>query len=187
MRSFAFAVASMLLAGGCGSGTERELPASLAGDRVATLAERQLEAENPQMTPGTMTCPELRFEVGAEVRCVRVAVLSKGRQIRVRGTVRVTGVDDGGRLHVKLDEDIAEYGVPAAYLESDLRARIVRRYGKHPDQVTCPYLKAQAGARARCEVRLGEKRLSVALTVTACDEATYTTHYRWDRTLLQRH
>jgi hypothetical protein len=99
-------VASGLVLCGCGAGTDTT-PArrtTLSGSRVAAMAESALEAQNPRLARGTMTCPALRLAVGRTVRCRRTAVLPGGRQVRMGATVRVTSVAGGGRLHVRLDD-----------------------------------------------------------------------------------
>ncbi|MBO9522142.1 MAG: hypothetical protein J7518_11450 [Nocardioidaceae bacterium] len=103
MRSLV--VALVLATAGCGAGADTT-PArrtTLSGTRVATMAETALEAQNPRIAPGTMTCPRLRLEVGREVRCRRTAVLPGGRQVRLGVTVRVTSEAGAGRLHVEVD------------------------------------------------------------------------------------
>lgn len=100
----------VLVTCGCGAGadTTPTRRTTLSGDRVAVMAESALEAQNPRLAPGTMTCPSLELKVGREVRCRRTAVLPGGREVRMGATVRVTSVAGGGRLHVRLDDKVEQ-------------------------------------------------------------------------------
>jgi len=98
--AFAMMLSGLLagLATGCGQDAVR--PDELHGRDVARMAERELEAENPRMAVGTLTCPGLKFRRDASVRCLRTVELSEGRVVKVPGTVIVSSVAGGGRLHV---------------------------------------------------------------------------------------
>jgi hypothetical protein len=152
---------------------------SIPGSRVGTLAEQQLEAMHSELATGTMTCPSLEFDVDASVRCVRVAQLSGGRQIRVMGTVTVTSTKDGGRLHVKLDDNVSEFGVAADQLENDLRARAQQVLGVAPTDVTCPFLVGRVGASVRCDVTILKRTLVAPVRVVRVVAADYRTVYRF--------
>ncbi|RNL60576.1 hypothetical protein EFK50_19870 [Nocardioides marmoriginsengisoli] len=176
------ALLALLLVTGCGSTTTSETPDidSIAGSQVGAMAERQLETTHPGMAPGELTCPDLDFEVGSEVRCERVAELSGGRLIRVSGTVSVTSTEGGGRLHVKLDDEVAEFGITGDALEDDLRKRAAAKLKAEPDEVTCPYLTGEVGTKARCRVRLDDKVVVVVAVITGREPEENLTRYRFE-------
>ncbi|MCW2855290.1 MAG: hypothetical protein JWR52_905 [Marmoricola sp.] len=174
--SLALAMTGLMLTG-CGS-TVPHID-HLAGSQVGVMAERQLEEMHPGMARGALTCPTLRFRVGASVRCVRVAELSGGRVVRMYGTVQVVSTRDGGDLHVAMDDDVAEFGVSAQRLQSDLTAILAKRTSTVPTTVRCPYLAGPTGTSVHCTVQLGKVTTSVAATVTGTDPATYRTSYRF--------
>jgi hypothetical protein len=174
--SSAGALLVALLPSGCGS----DGPAldQLAGHDVGTMAERELEAENPRLAPGTLTCPDLDYRAGASVRCRRTAELSGGRVVEVRGTVEVTSTDSGGRLHVTMDDDVEAFGVSGDDLEADLRRRYVQRFQAEPTAVSCPYLRAVVGQRVTCRLEARGVRHDVEVVVTATHPESYRTDYR---------
>ena len=157
-----------LLVSGCGA--EDETPRTLTGDRVARMAEAQLEAEHPEMSPGSLSCQDLEFAIGATTRCTRTALLSEGRTVRVLGTVRVTSVENQGRLHVKLDDEAVAFGVTGDHLASELRKR-----GRSVGEVDCPDLDAVAGTTVTCELDDG----TVEVTVVEVDPDEYDVEYRF--------
>lgn len=196
MRPLAWLAAGLLLLPGCAGQLAQNTspPATpelekLGGAEVGRMAEQQLESLHPGMAPGAMTCPDLAFEVGAAVRCVQLAELSAGRRIRVLGTVSVTSTENGGSLHVKLDDAVVEFGVTGTYLARDLSMR-TNVAGRPSPRVRCPYLVGVVGTTVRCSVTLGEQRYAVRAEVTAVDPTTNSTTYRFDdeqlRTVLQR-
>jgi len=144
------------------------------------MAERQLEAMHSQIATGTMTCPDLDFTVDASVECVRVAELSGGRQIRVVGTVTVTSTRDGGKLHVKLDDEVDGFSVTHEYLENDLRARSQVVLGVAPDDVRCPDLVGRTGYADRCRVDVGSHELIALVRVVRVVPREFRTIYRFD-------
>src|SRR5215216_7526592 len=87
-----------LVVAGCGS--DVTVLDEIDGEKVGTMAERELEAQNPRLAPGTLDCPDLDFETDASVQCLRTTELSAGRVVKVMGTVTVTSLSSGGRLHV---------------------------------------------------------------------------------------
>jgi hypothetical protein len=176
LASSAGALLVALLPTGCGSagpGLDQ-----LDGRDVATMAERELETENPGLAPGTLACPDLDYRIRASVRCLRTAELGDGRVVKVGGTVEVTSISSGGHLHVTMDDDAEEFGVAGANLGADLRRRYVQQFHVVPSQVTCPYLRAVVGHRVTCRVVAGGVRRDVEVVVTAADAETYRTVYR---------
>jgi hypothetical protein len=176
LASSAGALLVALLPTGCGSagpGLDQ-----LDGRDVATMAERELETENPGLAPGTLACPDLDYRIRASVRCLRTAELGDGRVVKVGGTVEVTSIASGGHLHVTMDDDAEEFGVAGANLGADLRRRYVQQFHVEPSQVTCPYLRAVVGHRVTCRVVAGGVRRDVEVVVTAADAETYRTVYR---------
>lgn len=152
---------------------------AIPGSRVGTMAEQQLEAMHSELATGTMTCPRLEFALDASVRCVRTAELSGGRQIQVKGTVTVTSTKGGGKLHVRLDDEVAGFGMAADHLEKDLRARTSKVLGVAPDDVSCPYLEGRTGVAVRCRVVVLAHHLLASVRVVAVDPTSYRTDYRF--------
>lgn len=176
--ALAFALAGLLTAG-CGGEDDETAPMTLSGERVARMAEDRLEAAHPALSPGSMSCPDLEFEVGATARCARTALLSRGRQVRVLGTVSVTSVDDGGRLHVELDEEATAFGVTGDHLTGQLTERL-RLLGKRDvEDVECPELAGVLGERVVCEVSWPGGEGTVRVSVTEVDAASYETRFRF--------
>ena len=163
---------------GCGGGTPA--PDHLDGHAVARMAEHELEAENTGLAPGSLSCPDLDFRVGASVRCVRTIGLSGGRVVKVAGTVSVTTRASGGRLHVAMDQQAREFGLGGDAFVAAVRARYRQRFGLDPTRLDCPYLRGVVGARVTCTVDTGGGRRDVDVVVTAVDPATYGTSYRLD-------
>ncbi|HEX7716595.1 MAG TPA: hypothetical protein VF416_04855 [Marmoricola sp.] len=166
-----------VLPGGCGQGAGLPLPDHLAGHEVGAMAERELEAENPRIAPGRLACPDLELRTGASVRCLRTAELSEGRVVKVRGTVSVTSLAAGGRLHVSMDPGAEEFGMTGAQLAAELRRRYSGRPEDRPARVTCPYLRAEIGQRVICRVDLAGAARTVEVAVTAVDAEQYRTTY----------
>lgn len=164
-------VASILLLGGCGSGTEVSLPRTLTGTQVGVMAERQLEAQHVRMRPGTMTCPDLELRKGASVRCVRRTELTGGRVVRIGGTVEVTSTREGGRLHVRLDTDPIDYGLTSAAVA----AEVARRTNLEATSLRCSALPGRIGALGRCRI-VGTTKV-VRLRVTKVDGRECWTHF----------
>lgn len=167
-----------LVATGCGR--DVGVPDRLAGDSVARMAEQELEAENPGLAPGTLSCPDLEFRVGASVRCLRTTELSGGRVVKVGGTVRVTSRDSGGRLHVAMDEHAREFGLAGEQLVAGVRRKYRHRFGVEPSRLDCPYLRGAVGARVTCRLEAAGARHDVDVVVTAVDPASYATTYALD-------
>jgi hypothetical protein len=177
-----------LLVAGCGTPSGAATPKMdhLTGERVGTMAEQQLENEHPGMAAGEVTCPDLKWRVGAAVRCVQVAVLSGGRQLRINGTVKVVSLRDGGRLHVELDDHVAEYGITPERLQSDLAAVVLRRVRRAATKVTCPYLSGPIGHSVRCTLHVGGRQAAASATVIGLDAQDYQTSYQFKLYLRDR-
>ena len=166
-------VLGLLVAATSGCGRDVVALDQISGTDVATMAERELEAENPQMVPGTLTCPDLELRAGASVRCMRTATLDGGRWVKVRGVITVTSLASGGRLHVRMDDDATEFGVTAEHLASE----VGRRAGVRPTRVRCPDLRGSVGEVVTCQVRAGGRQQEVDVVVTQVDPEDYRTTY----------
>jgi hypothetical protein len=177
-RALAHGLLLVVMLSGCGGGTAA--PDRLDGDSVARMAEQELEAENAGLAPGTLSCPDLDFRVGASVRCVRTTGLSGGRVVKVGGTVSVTTRASGGRLHVAMDQQAREFGLDGDEFVAGVRKRYRQRFGVDPSRLDCPYLHGEVGARVTCRVEAGGSRHDVDVVVTAVDAATYGTSYVLD-------
>jgi len=167
----------LLAASGAGCARHTTAPHELAGTKVAAMAERRLEEQNPRLAPGTLSCPDLRWQVGASVRCLRTTELSGGRVVKVAGAVTVTSLADGGRLHVAMDEQAAEFGVDEKQLATRVRTAYQRRFHHEPGAVTCPYLLGTVGTRVTCRIQVEGARRDVEVVVTGADPAAYRTTY----------
>jgi hypothetical protein len=168
-----------MLVSGCG----RDVPdvEEIAGAQVGAMAERELEAENPRLAPGSLDCPDLDLEVGASVRCERTATLSSGRLVKMLGTVRVTSLSSGGRLHVALDDPATEFGVTGEQVASVLRQQYQRLFHHRPGAVSCPYLLGEVGVHATCTVQVGDRRHAVDAVVSDVDATDYDVRYTFRR------
>jgi hypothetical protein len=153
----------------------------IEGSKVAAMAERELEAQNPRLAPGTLSCPDLDFEVGSTVHCLRTTELSEGRVVKVRGTVEVTSRASGGRLHVAMDDDAQEFGLTGDQVAAALSQQSAKRFGGVPSHVDCPYLRGKVGTTITCSVDLGATRREVDAVVTAVDAEQYDTVYVFRR------
>lgn len=174
----AFAVLVALLTAGCGGGpappvASASLPREIDGSQVGTMAERELESQNPGMASGTLACPDLSLDVGATVRCLRTTELSEGRVVKVNGTVEVTSLSSGGRLHVTMDDEATEFGVTGDQVATAVRHRV----GAPTAVVRCPYLLGKIGTVVTCRVEAGGRRRDVEVEVTAVDPQGYRTTY----------
>lgn len=176
----------VLTLSGCGDAETEQSPVAtptldhLPGAEVGAMAERELERAHPGMAPGRLSCPDLRWSVGSSVRCVQLATLSAGRQLRIPGTVRVTDLAGGGRLHVRLDDEVAEYGLAAEYLTSELIRAATRRFGAVPTTAGCPYLSGPVGTTVVCTLVTRDRPRTVRARVTARDDATNATEHVFD-------
>lgn len=155
---------------------------SLPGSRVGELAEKELEAEHADMALGSVQCPDLAWRVDASVRCVKTSVLSGGRRLLIPGTVTVTSTQGWGKLHVVLDDQVAEFGLAGRQVASRVRAWVAR-HGRARSRVACPYLRGVSGATELCAVRVGGQRATVRVLVVSTDAATYSTRFTcaWKR------
>lgn len=160
-----------MLALGCGG--DPPLPDRLRGAAVAAMAERQLEAQNSRLAPGTLSCPDVALEVGASVRCVRTTELSEGRLVKIAGTVSVTSLASGGRLHVAMDRQAQEFGLLGERLAAGVRQWYAQRFGTAPAGLTCPYLRGEVGNRVVCHAA----GRHIEVVVTAVDPASYRAVY----------
>jgi hypothetical protein len=163
-----------------GCGEAETGPATMPGERVARMAEEQLEADHPGMAPGILSCPDLAFEIGATTRCTRIAELSRGRRVRVLGTVEVTSVAGGGALHVRLDDAAKEFGLDGGFLASRLGDRLDKLGRTAPDSIDCPYLVGRIGASVVCTVSFPAGSTRARIRVTSVDPSSYEVGYSID-------
>lgn len=179
MSSVAVRVALGLLvaAGACGCGRDVEVLDTISGHDVGRMAERQLEAQNPELAPGTLSCPDLDFRVGKSVRCLRTTELSGGRVVKVHGVIRVTSLASGGRLHVTMDAHASEFGVAGDRVAAELARTWVQRFRVRPSMLECPYLRGAVGTTITCRVEVRGTRHDTDVVVTRVDAGTYRTTY----------
>jgi hypothetical protein len=169
-RVFVAAIAACLLTAGCGEDEAGD--GTLSGDRVARMAEAQLEATHPYLARGTMACADLEFRIGATTRCTRTGYLSRGRIVRVLGTVEVTRTANEGMLHVELDDEVRSFALAG----TELATRIAGTSGT--SGLTCGDLEGVVGARAVCADPTGAEILAVAVRV---DRVTYDIEFELGR------
>ncbi|HET6168314.1 MAG TPA: hypothetical protein VFE07_15900 [Marmoricola sp.] len=179
MSSVAVRVVLGLLIAAGGSGCGRDVVAldTISGHDVGRMAERQLEAENPELAPGTLSCPDLDFRVGRSVRCLRTTRLSGGRIVKVHGVIRVTSLASGGRLHVTMDARASEFGLAGDQLAAELARTWVQRFRVRPSTLECPYLRGAPGTTVTCRVVVGGVRHDTDVVVTRVDARSYRTSY----------
>ncbi|MBW8750445.1 MAG: hypothetical protein JF565_03375 [Propionibacteriales bacterium] len=171
------ACAMVLAALPAGCGSDVRLPDQLSGSSVGSMAERELETENPRLAHGSLSCPALDLRVGASVRCLRTTAFGDGRIVKVRGTVRVTSLASGGRLHVAMDTEATEFGVSGDRVATELRGQARHLFHRSAGSVDCPYLRGQVGARSTCDVRIGHTQRVVDAVVTDVDAEQYDVRY----------
>jgi hypothetical protein len=167
------ACAMVLAALPAGCGHDVRLPDHLSGSSVGSMAERELETENPRLAHGSLSCPALDLRVGASVRCLRTTAFGDGRIVKVRGTVRVTSLASGGRLHVAMDGEATEFGLSGDRVATELRRQSGHLFHRSPGRIDCPYLRGQVGARTTCDVRIGGTQRAVDAVVTGVDAEEY--------------
>lgn len=182
-RLLAPLVCTLLGLAGCGNASDGpEATTSTApidflpGARVGELAEKELEAEHQEIAVGTVTCPDLTWQVDASVRCIKISELSDGRRVKIPGTVTVTSTENWGKLHVALDDQAAEFGLDGGYLNGKVTDWVAAK-GEPPSAVDCPYLAGVVGTVVRCAVRLADAHRVVLATVTVVDPDEFRTHY----------
>ena len=169
---------ALLLVGLCaGCGRDVEVLDTIPGSDVGRMAERQLEAENPELAPGTLSCPDLDLRVGKQVHCTRTTELSGGRVVKVRGAVTVMSLASGGRLHVRMDASATEFGVAGGQLAKALSRQWLQRSHVRPSRLDCPYLRGEVGATVTCHLEVGGKRHDTDVVVTRVDPKDYRTTY----------
>ena len=177
VRAVALAVAGLVglagMVGLAGCGAEPADPVTFTGDRVARIAEAQLEAQRPALAPGTVSCSDLEFRVGASTQCARTSALSGGRMVRVLGRVTVKSVAAGGMLHVSFAERASAFWLRGAFVAERVRDWL-RGRGVSGAEITCPDLPGEAGRAITCTA--GEADVRVLVTATQPEE--YAVRYR---------
>ena len=83
MKRLLVLTAVLTVLAACSSG-----PPVVTSKTVSQEAESQLRKQNPEITAGTMKCPELAGEIGRKVRCVRSAHIGIW-DVTLKGTVAV--------------------------------------------------------------------------------------------------
>ena len=166
----AAAFAASLAATGCGE--DEMADNTLSGDRVARMAEAQLEATHPDLARGSMVCADLEFRIGATSRCTRTGYLSRGRIVRVLGTVEVTRTANEGMLHVELDDEVRSFALAG----TELATRIAGTSAT--SGLSCPDLEGVVGARVVCSDPAGTE---VPVVATGVDRTTYEVEFELAR------
>ena len=171
MRRLLVGVALAALVCGCGGSVEvSSKPDKLSGELVAKKANAQLEKENPQMTPGKLTCEDVAYEKGATTRCLRTVDLGQGRRVMIGATVEITGTSKGGRFSVLVDKQVKEFGQTGETIEQDLATQYTKRFGGPAPQVACPpYLKGVVGTTINCELKSAKDSLDIQVKVDRVD------------------
>jgi hypothetical protein len=164
---------------GCGAEVEVSTkPDKLAGTELATRANTQLEKQNPQLTHGTLTCADAKYDVGATSRCLRTVVLADGRLVRIGATVTIDSTKDGGHFQVKVDDEAQDFGITGKAVLDDLTKQYAARYKVAKPDGSCPdFLPGKVGSKITCTLETKEGRLPILVTVTGVDPKTYNTEY----------
>ena len=142
-------------------------PPVVTSKTVSQEAESQLRKQNPEITAGTMKCPELAGEIGRKVRCVRSAHIGIW-DVTLKGTVTVTKVEgDQVEFAIKMDDRIASYSADRKTNESILADSLeVDR-----KQISCPdAISGKVGSVGYCVGTDDEgKKHRIKMTVKSSD------------------
>jgi hypothetical protein len=161
------ALAAVLFATGC------SFSASVGSDTIdgAELADK-VEAEFralPDIADGTMECPDIKDEVGAEVRCVRTV---EGDGVRAELGVTVTVVEpdeDGNNLDFQADDEATSVTVLAESLNDYISGQVEDQYGVAPEAIDCPELLGEVGNEATCPLTVEGDEYEAVITVTGIE------------------
>jgi hypothetical protein len=150
-------------------------PSVIPAKTVSHNAETQLRKQNPQITKGTMKCPELLAEVGTKIRCVRSAHIGIWNAT-IKGTVTVTKVKDShADFDIKMDKHIATYAADRATNEDT----VARGFDVDKKQVSCPDpISGKVGATGYCVGTDSDgTKHKIKLKVTSSDFNGYEVNY----------
>lgn len=149
----------------------------ISGKEVATKANKALEAQNPEIAHGTLTCPSMLFKLDETARCTRKVTLDDGRQVKLGVTVTIDRVKDGGHFKIKADDKPESFGISGEFIAKDLTQQYTKRFGQPPTKITCPDLPGKVGAKVGCLVTAGGDEGNVDVTATKVNPAEYDTDY----------
>ncbi len=178
LRSTVSLVALLVLAA-CGAevhvGTR---PKELDGATIASRANAQLEKDNPTIVHGDLTCADVKYQVGAESRCLRTVLLEDGRLVRIGATVTIDRVTSGGHFKVKVDDAAQAFGITGKAVVADMVKQYVAKYGGKAPTGSCPaYLAGKVGTTMMCSLEFPNGKLAVRVTVTRVDPKNFATGY----------
>lgn len=174
MRRLLLLVPLVLALAGCGLALHG-VSGLISGTEVGVEAEKVLEKQ-PGVLPGTMTCGALHDRAGDSTRCARV-VNRNGTLVTVGVSVTLLAPGRPHQLRVQADPTAEEFGLDGDVLEQDLAQRYDAKYAVQPDNVTCPYLRGQAGTQVTCKLTVAGELHDVVVTVDHVDGTTYAVHY----------
>lgn len=175
----AVAVGLAVLVSGCGFEVSTT-PKELDGEKLAARANRQLEAQNPGMAPGELTCEDVAYEKDATARCVRTVVFDDGRLVRIGATVTIEDVEGEGRFGITVDEAAEEFGVTGRSVFEELANSYERRFGDVPTGACPEYLPGKVGESMTCTLQTNRGRLRVRVEVTRVRPETFETQYTYE-------
>lgn len=172
-------IAATVLVAGCGvEASVGKSPKELDGATLAARANTQLEKQNPKMAHGELTCPDVKYEVGATSRCVRTVVLEDGRLVRIGATVTIDKVTSGGHFKVQVADKADEFGVTGKAILADLSKQYAAKYGGKAPSGSCPpYLAGKVGTTMTCTLDTADGKLGIEVKVTKVDPKNYSTIY----------
>jgi hypothetical protein len=177
LRTIALVAAALLLTG-CGFEVSTK-PDELTGKTIAARANRQLERQNPDMTPGDLTCRDVKYEEDATTRCVRTVVFDDGRLVRIGATVTIESTEGDGRFNIQVDDEAQGFGLTGASVFAELAKKYEQEFGTRPTG-SCPaYLRGVVGQTMTCTLETTDGELEVLVEVTDVKPETYETQYTY--------
>jgi hypothetical protein len=179
-RALAPLLLALLVLAGCGGevsvGTKK--PTELKGTTLAKRANAQLVKQNPQLSQGTLTCADVKYEVDATSRCLRTVVLEDGRLVRIGATVTIDKTTGTGHFGIQVDKEAKEFGLVGKAVAADLAAQYAKRFGTKAPEATCPaYLAGKVGTTMTCRLVTEQGKLAIVVTVKSVKPASYETVY----------
>lgn len=159
---------TLLLSTLMGCGLVGTVERTMTGEEVAKEVEAQLR-EQPNVSDGTLECPDLRDGVGEEVRCTRT-VQADGVRATIGVTVTVQEPDqDGNNLSFQVDDEPETVTVLASALEDQLRTAASSGYGEEPETMECPELPGKVGESVICDFTVAGEPHRARVTVTGVE------------------